>query len=100
MDRSIYLHADSQETEHLWSRACHDLIRTTIDYLAPRPEKEQIFEASYGTVGNLDMPLKSGRVDAFEFDGYARATSQSKPGLLAKFGALTSKLKKRKHAQC
>jgi SAM-dependent methyltransferase len=88
MDRLVFERMNQQEAVHWWFVARRDMIRTTIERLIKLPAGADILEAGCGTGGNIDMLMRLGHLDAFEFDTEARVIAAAKSGSEVPFGAL------------
>lgn len=87
LDRLVFERMNEQEATHWWFKARRDIIRTVVGNMSLQSDAN-ILEAGCGTGGNLEMLMRFGKLDAFEFDEIAREISEEKSGLKVPHGAL------------
>lgn len=88
MERATFDRMSQNEDAHWWFAGRRDMIRTVIDRLIRLPQNARILEAGCGTGGNLEMLMRLGELDAFEYDAQAREVAAKKSALDIAYGAL------------
>jgi SAM-dependent methyltransferase len=76
------------ETNHWWFVARRQIIAALVGRRLRGQTDAAILEAGCGSGGNLAMLGQHGRLDAFEYDAFAREQACEKSGLYVAFGAL------------
>lgn len=76
------------EGEHWWFVGRRAILRSLIQDRVRPPENARILEAGCGTGGNLELLSDFGQLEAFEYDGNARAISIARSVAPVKEGRL------------